>query len=83
MSRSLVLHVEIPSADLYADDAQEAADEFYKGDVGRLVLEEWLREEVGITLVFLPGDKCMNDEFGVNAYVGKIIGAETKGDDDE
>jgi hypothetical protein len=42
------------------------------------VLEEWMRAEVGITLVSIPGEKCMSDDFEVHAYTGRIVGAETR-----
>jgi len=80
--KCLVLHVEIPG--FYADDLDECAALYAEpeapGPRERLdvVIEEWMRAEVGITLVSLPGEKCMNDDFQVHAYTGRIVGAEAK-----
>jgi hypothetical protein len=79
--KHLVLHVEIPG--FYADDLDDLAAIFSgpepPGPRERLdvVLEEWLRGDVGITLVGLPGDKCMSDDFDIRTYTGRIVGAET------
>lgn len=76
--KTLVLHVAVPG--FWADDLDGCAREIADGeptDADRLevVLEEWMREEVGITLVSLPGEKCMGDDFEVHAYTGRIVGA--------
>ena len=82
----LRLTIEIP--DIYADDLQEAAELWADGepvspdDYLSVVLQEWMRPEVGITIVTLPGDKSMRDDFGVHAYTGRIVAAAI-GDGDE
>ena len=73
MSGRLVLEIEVP--DFNVDGAQEAADEFCDGDLLFIVTEEWMREDVGLTLVSLPGEKSMNHEFEVHAMNGRIVGA--------
>jgi hypothetical protein len=76
--KTLVLHIAVPG--FYADDLDECARVLQDsaGPVERLfvVTEEWMREEVGITLVSLPGEKCMSDDFEVHAYTGRIVGVE-------
>ena len=77
----LILHVEVP--DYWADDLDESAGIWADGEPTAkdrldVVLEEWMREECGITLVGKPGDKCMNDDFTVAAFTGRIVGAETR-----
>ena len=79
MSKRLVLHIEVEGFN--ADDLDElaaivaepdpptAADRLY------IVTEEWVRPDVGLTLVTIPGDKCMNDDFEVAAFNGRIVGA--------
>lgn len=70
----LVLEIEVP--DFYVDGTtQEAADEWYEGDVLPIVTEEWMREDVGLTFVSIPGEKEMNSDFEVHALVGRIVGA--------
>lgn len=75
----LRLTVEVPG--LWADDLDEAAAMYADGEPtaeARLdvVLEEWMRPEVGLTIVTIPGDKCMNDDFQVHAFTCRIVGAE-------
>jgi len=78
--KKLILHIEV--SDIWADDLDESAAiwaeplEPTAQDRLDVVLEEWFREEVGITLVSLPGDKCGNDDFMVLARDGRIVGAE-------
>ena len=80
--KHLVLHIEIPG--FWADDLDRCAGYLSEpdppGPEDRLyiVTEEWMRAEVGITLVGLPGEKCMSDDFEVRAYTGRIVGAETR-----
>lgn len=69
----LVLEIEVP--EFNADGIQAAADEFCDGDVLFIVTEELMRRDVGLTLVSIPGEKCMNDDFEVHAMDGRIIGA--------
>jgi hypothetical protein len=82
-SKRLVLHIEVPG--FWADDLDEIAAIVAGGhESGKptaedrlyIVTEEWMREEVGITLVSRPGEKCMSDDFEVHAYTGRIVGAE-------
>ena len=78
--RPLILHVQVEG--FYADDLDEMAG--YVREEGTVtpedrlyvVTEEWMRPEVGITLVSLPGEKEMNDDFMVKAFNGRIVGAE-------
>ena len=73
--RTLVLHVKVP--EFYVSEAdQEAADEFYDGDLGQIVTEEMMRPEVGITLVSLPGEKSMSNDFVVGSFNAFVVGAE-------
>lgn len=78
----LVLHVEIPG--FWADDLDDCAGYLSApeppGPADRLyvVTEEWMREEVGITLVSRPGEKNLSDDFLVKAFTGRIVGAETR-----
>jgi hypothetical protein len=78
--RNLILHIEVEG--FYADDLHEMAgyrcepDEPTAADRLEVVTEEWMRREVGLTLVSLPGEKCMADDFLVRAYNGRIVGAD-------
>lgn len=81
--KTLVLHVEVPG--ICGDDLDECAavliDELgYDPARARLdvVTEEWMRPEIGIALVSLPGEKEMAGDFEVHAYTGRIVGAETR-----
>lgn len=73
LSGRLILEIEVP--DFNVDGAQEAADEFLDGDVLAIVIEEWMREEVGVTFVTLPGEKNMNSDFEIHSRVCRIVGA--------
>jgi hypothetical protein len=80
-TKTLVLHVTVPG--FYADDLDDYAKNYADGDPGpgdrlEVVLEEWMRQEVGITLVSIPGEKCTSDDFEVHAYTGRIVGAELR-----
>ena len=83
--KHLVLHIEIPG--FYADDLDECARDMMDLDESEapdaesrlyIVTEEWMRAEVGLTLVSIPGDKCLSDDFEVKAFTGRIVGAETR-----
>lgn len=77
--KTLVLHIEVPG--FYADDLDDLAKELRNlpGADERLdIVEEWMRTEVGITLVSLPGEKSMSDDFEVHAYTGRIVGADLR-----
>ena len=79
--KHLVLHVEVPG--FWADDLDQLAAVLSEPDAPGpedrlcIVTEEWMREEVGITLVSIPGEKCRNDDFEVKAFTGRIVGAST------
>jgi hypothetical protein len=81
-AKHLVLHVEIPG--FYGGDLDECAAVMSEPDPPGpddrlyIVTEEWMRAEVGITLVSIPGDKCLSDDFEVRAFTGRIVGAETR-----
>jgi hypothetical protein len=69
----LVLEIEVP--DFYVDgEIQKTADEFGCALVD-IVTDEWMREDVGLTFVSIPGEKCQNSDFEVHAMNGRIIGA--------
>ena len=83
---TLLLTIEVPgiwaddlpeSAALWAD-SEETGDKPTPEDYLNVVIEEWFREEVGLTIVTLPGEKTMNDDFGVHAYTCRIVGAGVK-----
>ena len=70
----LVLEIEVP--DFFVDaSSQEAADEWCDGDLLHIVTEEWMRADVGLTLVSIPGEKNLNSDFEVHAMNGRIVGA--------
>ena len=75
----LVLHIEVEgfnaegldeSAAIMAEPNKPTAEDYLY-----VVTEEWMREDVGLTLVSLPGDKEMNEDFVVGAFTGRIVGA--------
>lgn len=85
--KKLVLHIEVPG--LWADDLDEnaaiyaGADDDPTAEVKPehrldVVLEEWMRETVGLTIVTIPGEKCLNSDFEVHAFTGRIVGAEAR-----
>jgi len=72
---TLVLHVTVPG--FHADDLDASAREYADGeptaaDRLEVVLEEWMRQEVGIALVPLDSDH------GLFVYKGRIVGAELR-----
>jgi hypothetical protein len=70
----LVLEIEVP--EFYVDGTeQEAADEWYKGDLLPIVIDEWMREDVVLAFVSQPGEKEQNSDFELHGMVGRIIGA--------
>lgn len=72
-TKKLILYIEVPG--IWVDDILEQAIEF--GDeVVDIILEEFMRCEVGLTIVTLPGDKAMSDDFGVHSYTCQVVGAE-------
>lgn len=80
--KRLVLHIEVPG--FTADDLDACAVHVSGNNPPTaedrlfVVVEEWMREEVGITLVSRPGEKEMADDFEVHAYTGRIVGAEVR-----
>lgn len=82
INKRLVLHIEVSG--VYADDLPQSAaflsepDEPTPQDYLDVVLEEWMRPEVGLTIVTLPGLGNMNEDFEVHAYTGRIVGAEAR-----
>ena len=81
--RMLVLHIALP--EIYADDLDERISLWMMDDdtkptardLADMITEELMRDRVGVTLVTLPGEKCLNSEFDVVSYTGTIVGAET------
>ena len=76
---TLILHIEVPG--IWSDDLEESAREYAdRGgdptDADRLdvVLEEWMRPSVGLTLLMYDGE----DPEMMAAYVGRIVGAEAR-----
>lgn len=78
--KKLVLHIEI---DVNADNLDELAaiwadDEPVTPRDYLYVVREWMRPEVGITIVTQPDEKCQNSDFAVVCHTGKIVGAEAR-----
>jgi hypothetical protein len=69
----LVLEIEVEGYNV--DGLQEAADEYCDGDVLSVLTDELMREDCGLTLVSLPGEKNLNSDFEVHAMNGRIVGA--------
>ena len=76
MTERLVLEIEVQgfNVDGVAEMLRALVDDDHY-TVLDVVTEEWMRPEVGLTLVSRPGEKSMNDDFEVNAMNGRIIGA--------
>ena len=78
-TKTLVLHIEVPG--IWAADLPQSAGYYSEPDPPgpedylEVVLGEWMRGEVGLTIVTLPGEKSMSDDFEVHAYTGQIVGA--------
>ncbi len=75
-SHRLVLEIEVP--DFYVDGTEEpltgsAAE--YGVTLLDVVTEEWMRADVGLTFVSIPGEKCLNSDSEVYAMNGRIVGA--------
>lgn len=70
----LILEIEVPDFNVEGTLENIAA---FGGDVTVLdvVTEEWMRSEVGVTFVTLPGEKCQNHEFEIESRVCRIVGA--------
>lgn len=78
MSERLVLHIEVPEFNV--DGAQEAADEWYDGDILPIVIEEWMRDDVIVVANDIPGEKNQNSDFEIHALTGRIVGAQIVSD---
>lgn len=81
LKKVLVLSIALP--DFNADDLDELAgycsepDPPDANDRLFVVTEEWMRDEIGLFFTTIPGDKCMSDDFGTVAEMGRIVGAHT------
>lgn len=79
-TKKLRLTIEVDG--IWADDLDENASFISEPkpptpeDKLWVVTEEWFRPEVIVTLTTYPGEKCMNHEFEVIPYQGRIVGAE-------
>ena len=76
----LILEIEVEGFN--ADGAIEYIEEefpFNKDAAGEalldLVTDEWMRGQVGLTLVTIPGEKCLNHDFEVVSKTCRIVGA--------
>lgn len=68
----LILEIEVP--DFYVDGTeQEFADE-HELTLFDIATEEWMRRDVGLTFVTIPGEKNLNSDFDVVAMNGRIVG---------
>lgn len=83
--KRLVLHIEVPG--VWADDLESSAREVASWnnranpspeDYLFVVTEEWMRRDVGLTIVTLPGEKSTNDDFTVSSHNGRVVGAEVR-----
>ena len=79
--KKLILHIEVP--DINVDDlpvfmGAAGMDPTDANDTLEVVVgcNGMIREEVGLTIVTMPDEKCMNDDFGVYAYTCRVVGAE-------
>jgi hypothetical protein len=68
-----VLEIEVPG--FYVDVAEVEFCDEHDIPIVDMVTEEWMRRDVGLTFVTVPGEKNLNSEFGVVAMNGRIIGA--------
>jgi hypothetical protein len=76
----LVLEIEVP--EFYVDGTeQEFADE-HDLTVFDIATEEWMRRDVGLTFVSIPGEKNLSSDFEVHAMNGRIVGARIVSDGD-
>ena len=72
----LVLEIEVPG--FYVDGTEEPLSGSgleYGLTLLDVVTGEWMREDVGLVFVSLPGEKNMNSDFDVHAMNGRIVGA--------
>ena len=83
-TKKLILHIELP--EIWVDDLEENLHiwmmdgqdktEPTARDMSDMITTELMRDRAGVTLVTMPGEKCMNHEFDVISYTGTIVGAE-------
>lgn len=79
--KRLVLEIEVP--EFYVDGSvQEFCDE-HDLKLLDVVTEEWMREDVGLTFVSIPGEKNLSSDFEVHAMNGRIVGARIVSADSE
>ncbi len=87
--RTLVLHIALPGVNIddWGDVVEFEFDYLDREPNAKEMADSYtthaFREEVGVTLVTIPGEKCMNHEFDVLSFNGRIVGIETIGGDDE
>jgi hypothetical protein len=74
MSHRLILEIELPS-DFHVDSETQTTAEELEIPILDIVLGEWMREDVGLTFVSIPGEKNLSGDFGVHAMNGVIVGA--------
>lgn len=79
MGGKLILEIEVPEFNV--EGAQEAADEWYKGNILPIVVEEWMRDDVIVVANDIPGEKSMSNEFEIHALIGRIVGARIVGEE--
>ncbi len=75
-THKLVLEIEVPG--FYVDGTEEpltGSGAEYGLTLLDIVTEEWMRPDVGLTLVSIPGEKTTNSDFEVHAMDGRIVGA--------
>jgi hypothetical protein len=80
-TKKLILHIEI--TDIYVDDLPSYVAEGMGDDwvptprrVAAILTSEWIREQVGLTLLPRPGEQAGADEFEIEAHTGTIVGME-------
>lgn len=73
----LVLEIEVPGFYVEGNEAELAEE--WGGTLLDVVTDEWMRSDVGLTLVSLPGEKNLNSDFEVHAMNGRIVGARIVG----
>jgi hypothetical protein len=75
----LVLEIEVP--EFYVDGTEQAFADEHDLSLLDIATEEWMRPDVGLTFVTIPGEKEMNSDFEVKALEGRIVGARIVKDD--
>ncbi len=68
-----MLEIEVP--DFYVDGTEQEFADANEMTVFDIATEEWMRREVGLTFVSIPGEKNMSSDFEVHAMNGRIVGA--------